>query len=95
MRNIANKQEIEEAFERVIESILFKRSLLQERILRYLIDQVIEGNDIKEQSIGIDLLKDKYEANQNNSKIRVYVFHLRKKLAEYYSGIGKDESVIF
>lgn len=95
MKNIPNKQEVEDAFERVIESKLFKRSLLQERILRYLIDQAIEGNDIKEQSIGIDLLKDKYEADQNNSKIRVYVFHLRKKLAEYYSDIGKDEKVIF
>lgn len=88
-------QEVEEAFERIKSSKLFKRSALQESILRYLIDQAIAGNDVREQNIGVDLLKENYDTDQKNSKVRVYVYNLRKKLDEYYKGAGQNESIIF
>lgn len=95
MENNNDVEAIEEAFKRIIVNRVFKRSSLQERILRFLIDQAIAGNDVTEHAIGVELFKDKYTVNQNDSKIRVYVFYLRKKLAEYYNGIGKDENIIF
>ncbi|WP_111707624.1 hypothetical protein [Lutibacter citreus] len=95
MENSYDVTAIEEAFEQVITNRVFKRSSLQERILRYLINQALAENDVSEHSIGFELFKEKYTADQNDSKIRVYVFYLRKKLAEYYNGTGKNESIIF
>ena len=36
-----------------------------------------------------------YDDNQKNSKVRVYVYNLRKKLDEYYSSTGKNENLVF
>lgn len=90
-----SSQEVEDAFERIKSSKLFKRSVLHESILRYLIDQAIEGNDVKEQTIGVDVLNENYDTDQKNSKVRVYVYNLRKKLGEYYASTGKNENLIF
>ncbi|WP_298369235.1 hypothetical protein [uncultured Lutibacter sp.] len=88
-------QEIENAFERIRTHKLFKRSALHIRILRYLIDQAIAKNDVKEQTIGIELLNENYDSEQKNSKVRVYVYNLRKKLDEYYEETADSETIMF
>ncbi|MCW2120314.1 hypothetical protein [Flavobacterium sp. 7A] len=95
MNSYFEKHEIENAFEKIKNDELFKRSSLLTKILRYLIDQALSGNDVKEQTIGIDVLKEKYETDQNDSKVRVYIFNLRKKLVEYNANSGKDEAIVF
>lgn len=95
MKNTHDIKAIETAFEKIITNKVFKRSSLQERILRYLINEALSGKDVKEHSIGIELFQDKYTTNQNNSRIRSYVFYLRKKLDEYYKGQGRNETIIF
>ena len=95
MKGNFETQEIEKAFEKINSDSLFKRSTLHTKILRYLIDQALAENDVKEQTIGVDLLKENYDNDQNDSKVRVYVYNLRKKLEEYYEGPGKDETLLF
>lgn len=93
--NKFSSEEIESAFESIKSHKLFLKSALQERILRYLIDQALAENDVKEQTIGVELLDENYDQVQSNSKVRVYVYNLRKKLAEYYKTDGKDEKIRF
>lgn len=88
-------QEIEDAFERIRTHKLFKRSTLHIGILRYLIDQAIAKKEVKEQTIGSEVLKENYANDQNSSKVRVYVYNLRKKLSEYYKEAGINKTIIF
>jgi hypothetical protein len=89
------KNDIETAFDKIKSSKLFSKSSLHKSILRYLIDQAMLGIDVKEQNIGTDILDENYEDTTSNSKVRVYVYNLRKKLSDYYKEDGKTEEIIF
>lgn len=95
VNNKFNDKEIESAFNRIVSHKLFLKSPLQESLLRYLIDQYYAENDVKEQTIGMELLDENYDQDQSSSKVRVYVYNLRKKLTEYYKTDGKDEKIMF
>ncbi|WP_111708483.1 helix-turn-helix domain-containing protein [Lutibacter citreus] len=88
-------QEIEKAFKKIKSDRIFKRSSILERVLKYLIDQAVEGKDVKEQTIAIKLWGKNYDVEKNSSKVRVYVYNLRKKLAEYYKGPGANDPLKF
>ena len=95
MNPLPQKEIVEQALERICSDPLFRRSRTNELILRFLVKQAFEGNDVKEQVIGLELFKNDYSPEQNDSKIRVAVYYLRKKLSEYYTGNGRDESLRF
>lgn len=59
-------------------------------LLEYLVDATLSEKDIKETTIGVDLLGDKFQAEKGNARIRVNIYNLRKKLEHYYANDGKD-----
>ncbi len=60
------------------------------RLLRFLVESTQAGIIPKEQAIAEHLLGKNY-AKSDTSKIRVYIYHLRKKLEQYYENEGKEE----
>lgn len=95
MKALPDRQIINEALERICSDKLFRRSHTNELILRFLVDQAYEGADVKEQVIGLEIFKKDYSPEQNDSKIRVAVYYLRKKLDAYYAESGKNEEIRF
>lgn len=95
MNSLPDRQKVEEALNRICKHKLFKRSYTNELLLRFLIDQAYEGNDVKEQTIGVELFSKDYTAEKSDSKIRVSVYYLRKKLKAYYETEGKKEDIRF
>ncbi len=86
---------INQTLEKICSDELFKRSNANEQILRFLVQEAIAGNYVKEQTIGLELYKDDYSADKNESKIRVAIYSLRKKLEQYYADAGKNDAIIF
>ena len=95
MKSLPDKNKVDEALQRICEHKLFKRSYTNDRLLRFLVEQVYSGQDVKEQIIGLELFKKDYSPEKNDSKIRVSVYYLRKKLKAYYDGDGKKEEIRF
>jgi len=69
----------------------FTKSPTSSVLLEYLVNATIAGTDLKETTIGVDLLGDKFDSESGNARIRVNIYNLRKKLENYYSGEGKDD----
>lgn len=95
MNSLPDKNKVDEALKRICEHKLFKRSYTNDRLLRFLVEQAYLGTDVKEQIIGLELFKKDYSPEKNDSKIRVTVYYLRKKLKAYYEGDGKKEELRF
>ncbi|MEO7650566.1 MAG: hypothetical protein ABIZ80_08850, partial [Bryobacteraceae bacterium] len=84
--------------ERVLSSGIFRDSPIQQRLLRYLVDQSLAGSSahLKEYTIGAAVFgrRDDFDP-RTDSIVRVQVGVLRKKLAAYYAGPGAgDEYVV-
>jgi hypothetical protein len=84
--------------ERVLASEIFRDSPIQQRLLRFLVDQSLAGValDLKEYTIGSAVFgrRDDFDP-RTDSIVRVQVGVLRKKLAAYYAGPGAaDEYVV-
>ncbi|MDC0584737.1 hypothetical protein OAO55_03305 [Bacteroidales bacterium] len=95
MQTLPDRIIVNEALEHICSDKLFRRSHTNEQLLRFLVNQAYLGNDVKEQVIGLEIFKKDYAPEQNDSKIRVSVYYLRKKLAAYYADAGKDEKIRF
>ncbi|NRB53821.1 MAG: helix-turn-helix domain-containing protein [Saprospiraceae bacterium] len=63
------------------------------RLLRFLVESTQAGSIPKEQIIAEHLLGKNF-AKSDSSKIRVYIYHLRKKLDQYYENEGKEEQYV-
>lgn len=87
------EHEIDELLRRVEESNAMGSTSTYSRLLRFLVDCTLSENIPKEQAIAEHLLG-KNDAKSDSSKIRVYVFHLRKKLQQYYENEGREEPYI-
>ncbi|MDC0584358.1 hypothetical protein OAO55_01370 [Bacteroidales bacterium] len=95
MGALPDKEKVEKALNKICSNKLFKRTKTNELLLRFLVEQAFLGNDVKEQVIGLELFNGECVTEQNDSKIRVSVYHLRKKLEAYYADDGKEEEIIF
>ena len=78
--------------ERIINSGVLGRSKKYGAILRYLVECTLEGQSPKEAAIAVDVLgKDAEFDVGKDSIVRVHIYHLRNKLAIYYSDLGLKE----
>ncbi|RKD85128.1 helix-turn-helix domain-containing protein [Mangrovibacterium diazotrophicum] len=75
----------------VLAQSTFSKSPTSSVLLEYLVSATIAGTDLKEMTIGVDLLGDKFDSESGNARIRVNIYNLRKKLDNYYSGEGKED----
>jgi len=86
---------IEEHLLKICKNRMFEKSPRNVRLLNFLVQQAIKGNDVSEYIVGLELFEKKYNPDTNDSKVRVYMYNLRKKLKEYYLNEGKDDELIF
>ncbi|HKJ68270.1 MAG TPA: hypothetical protein VKA68_09975 [bacterium] len=81
--------------EQVLHS-LFASDIFSEtdkKILRYLMDANFTGETPKETTIAIDVFGKTADFNPaEDSIVRSHIYHLRKKLKEYYLSVGKSDT---
>ncbi|KXX67039.1 helix-turn-helix domain-containing protein [Flammeovirga sp. SJP92] len=73
----------------------FSRSKINLRLLRFLVESTLKGDDIKEVSIGTEFFGVNYDPIKSDNKVRVYIYHLRKKLDEYYTTSATPGEIVF
>lgn len=88
-------QRIEYFLQNIIKSKTFSKSPRSIRLLKFLVKKAQSGEDIKEDTLGLELFNSKYNPYKKDSKVRVYMFNLRKKLIEYYANDGIEDEIVF
>src|SRR5579863_6451968 len=83
--------------DRILSSDKFSRSKRLRSLLRFTVDQTLQGNadTLKEYVIGTEVLKkpDSYDP-RSDSLVRVLASRLRVKLKEYYSDGGSEDPLV-
>src|ERR1700748_1248606 len=88
---------LREQVERIAQSETFRHSEALQRLLRYLGEKAASGEagQLKEYTIGVEGLGRPVSYDPaHDAAVRVQVGRLRLKLAEYYSGEGKEDGVL-
>ncbi len=81
-----------ELVKRIIESESFGSSALHAKLLAFLVSTSQQGEVPKESVIAVHLYGVQDQIHSEGGKVRVHMFHLRKKLKAYFDGEGKQES---
>lgn len=89
------KEDILNQLQKITSDKAFSRSKINVRLLTFLIHATLENKDIKETTIGISFFGKKYDPIKSDNKVRVYVYHLRKKLDEYYRSSALKDEIVF
>ncbi|MEM9258320.1 MAG: hypothetical protein AAGA62_01670 [Bacteroidota bacterium] len=79
--------------DRITQSKSFGRSETYANLLRYLVACSAAGNPPKEVTIAVEILGKTDFDSSESSTVRVYMYKLRKKLADYYAEEGKGEAI--
>jgi len=87
-----NDSEKKEILAHLLAQPNFVKSPTSRVLLEYLVKATIAGTDLKETTIGVDLLGDKFDSESGNARIRVNIYNLRKKLDSYYENEGKEDA---
>lgn len=90
-----SKDHILAQLDTILSDKAFARSKTNCRLLKFLVIATIEGNDVKEATIGKEFFGAKYDPVKSDNNVRVYIYHLRKKLDEYYLNKAEKEEIIF
>lgn len=86
---------IEKYLKKICEDRSFEKSPRNVRLLRFLVEKAHKKEDVNEYVVGLELFEQNYNPESNDSKVRVYMFNLRKKLEEYYKSSGIDDELKF
>lgn len=92
----AGRRAVSHELERMLEHPLFRNSKRYPALLRYLVEQTLEGNDeaLKERLLGVSVfhrLPD-YDTNQD-TVVRLAAGEVRKRIAQYYHQTGPPAEV--
>ncbi len=90
-----DKSQIVAQLKRVIEDDLFASAPRYVELLNYLVEMAMQGVSLKEFSIGEALFEGSYTIEKGSAIVRVHMYNLRKKLAEYYALRGANDPIIF
>ncbi len=91
-----NESEIRKYLKIITEDELFVNSPRYVELLTYLVEKSISGEHVKEVTIGTDFFFKNYDNHEKSSGgVRVYMFHIRKRLNEYYQGRGCNDRIKF
>jgi hypothetical protein len=80
---------------RILESNTFSKTSTSLKLLDYLVRETLKGAEIKELTIGVEMFGKRYDPVKNDNKVRVYIYHLRKKLQQYYSQEAAKDEIVF
>ncbi|GAB1855228.1 hypothetical protein MHTCC0001_00610 [Flavobacteriaceae bacterium MHTCC 0001] len=89
------KDKIIAQLDKIVSDKTFSRSKINVRLLRFLVEATLNNEDIKETIIGIKFFGSNYDPVKSDNKVRVYVYHLRKKLDDYYSKHQNPDDIVF
>ncbi|WP_282035759.1 hypothetical protein [Saccharicrinis aurantiacus] len=89
------QDKIHQALERICGSEFFEKSPQNIRIIKYLVEQALNNEYVKEYSLGMAIFGESYKPEESTSKVRVAMFKFRKKLEQYYTEEGKNDHLIF
>lgn len=92
---MAESDEIYQQLQKIKESEPFSRSGINIRLLTLLVEASLDGTKLKETTIGNELFGRQYDPVKNDTKVRVYIHNLRKKLATYYEIEGAGDQLLF
>ena len=82
-----------EALNKILESKELQTSKIKKKLLCYLFDAAINGKEIKEYTIAVDVFDKKNFNPSEDSSVRVYISNLRKILENYYKEEGASEKI--
>jgi hypothetical protein len=95
--NVVLTDQIEEQIQRILDSDGFRNADVVQRLLRYLAAKSISGagDRMKEYTVAVEGLgKPASYDPQKTSSVRIQAGRLRQKLADYYSGVGKEDAIL-
>ena len=78
------ESEIHQHLAEITDSKTFSRSNINVNLLQYLVKATLANDEIKEFTIGNEIFGKDYDPIKNDTKVRVYIYNLRKKLQQYY-----------
>jgi tetratricopeptide (TPR) repeat protein len=93
----SEQQAVRRQLKRVLESSLFARSEQLSRLLRFVVEQRLEGRDreLKESVIGVEVFGRKPDYNPKFDPIvRTEARRLRARLSKYYDNEGKNDGLV-
>ncbi|HNX57221.1 MAG TPA: hypothetical protein PKO30_16620, partial [Prolixibacteraceae bacterium] len=90
---MADHRKISQTLEKLLNSKTFSKPGIYRDLLNYLVNCSLKGEIPKEQQIALEVFGKKMDQDKELN-VRVYILHLRNKLAEYYQNEGKDDTVI-
>ncbi|TKG96521.1 hypothetical protein EYV94_04530 [Puteibacter caeruleilacunae] len=88
-------EEILQHLEEITSSKTFSRSNINVSLLRFLVQASLDNKELKEVTIGQEVFGKSYDPIKNDTKVRVYVHNLRKKLLQYYETENPTSSIKF
>ena len=94
MRKQPNEKEIEYHLNKIKNDEIFTNSTQYFELLKLIISETLDGNQLKEVTLGIKFFGENY-TTKNTGFARVYVYNLRKKLKSYYAGNGAKDRLKF
>jgi len=93
----STEQTARDALERVLSSVCFARSERVSKLLRFLVEKQLGGNegDLKESIIGVEVFgrRPDYDPKQD-STVRTEAVRLRARLSKYYATEGDRDSLV-
>lgn len=88
-----SEKEVAALLDRIEHSASFGSSSTYSRLLRFLVESTSSGTIPKEREVAGHLFGTNHSGS-DSSKVRVYVYNLRKKLGLYFEKEGKEETYI-
>ena len=89
----SHRQEVEELIHRIVGSDSFGKSATHANLLQFLVESTLSGEVPKEVAVATHLFGQE-KALQDTSQVRVHIYHVRKKLEQYFDNEGKGESYL-
>lgn len=83
-----NKKEV---VDKILNSKTFQKTSTSAALLRYLVNEEIKGNLLKENIIDVEFFGGNSTPDNTNARVRVNIYNLRKKLKEYYTNEGEND----
>ncbi len=89
-----DNQAKQDVLDKILSSSEFEHSEKHKKLLTYLVEASISGATPNEHTIAFDVFQKDGQFNPNeDTTVRVNVYHLRKKLAKYYQNGGKHDKI--
>ena len=88
--------EVKEELAEILHSQVFRQAPKMRQLLEYVCQKslLLEGDKVTEYTIAVDVLgKSSAFKESRDSSVRVEVYRLRKRLAQFYDGDGRDRQI--